>query len=423
MEDGRLKETPHTVLGEFPKLECPLKISDVFAAQRKIKDIAYVTPLEYSNTFSKMAGCKAYLKLENMQKTGSFKVRGAINKVFSLTDEERKKGVVAASAGNHAQGIAFASTMCGCESTIVMPEFAPAAKVEATKGYGAKVVLHGKAFNDALNYATELCESEGKIFCHPYNDKYVMAGQGTIALEILEQLKDVDVVIGAVGGGGLMSGVAYTIKTLKPDVRVIGVQSIECPSMALSMKEHKIVNITNPRTIADGINVAHPGDLTATVFNEYVDEVVTVDEEQIADAMVMMMERCKTISEGAGATPVAALLNGKIRGLTPNTNVVCIVSGGNADETTIDKVLERSLVRNCRIVDFTVGLVDVPGIIKKMLTIIQEEKAVVLHVSTRRPSSCGLNTCLCDLEIECAGVHHRDVIFKKLEDAEFTLIK
>jgi len=271
------------VKGEIEDKEIPLKIEDIYAAQKVIEGLAFKTPLEYSNTFSKMANCKVYLKEENLQRTGSFKVRGAINKIFSLTDEERKRGVVAASAGNHAQGIALASSMRGCESTIVMPKLASTAKVEATKGYGANVVLHGKVFDNSLSYALDLCKNEGKIFCHPYNDKYVMAGQGTISLEILEQLKDVDVVIGAIGGGGLMSGVGFTIKSLKPSVRVIGVQAEQCPSMMVSMRENKICEMTNAKTIADGICVKEPGSLTANIAKHYVDEVVTVREEYIGN--------------------------------------------------------------------------------------------------------------------------------------------
>ena len=409
------RSVPHDVVGDIPEVECPITISDVYAASKRIKGLAYYTALEYSNTISKIAGCKAYLKLENLQKTGSFKVRGAINKIATLSEEEKKKGVVAASAGNHAQGVAFASSMAGCKATIVMPEFASTAKVSATKGYGAEVVLHGKVFDESLQYAMKLCSEEGKTFVHPFNDKYVMAGQGTIALEILEQLEKVDVIIGAIGGGGLMSGVAYAAKQIKPEIRVIGVQAEQCPSFAVSKAEHKICCVKTANTMADGIAVKAPGDKTAGVLMKYLDEVVTVDEESIAQAMLVMLERCKIVSEGSGATPIAALLSGKVKGLTESTNVVCIVSGGNLDVNVINKVIERGLVKAGRKVEFTVELADVPGAIKDLLAHITEEKATVVGVSTRRPATSAIGVCLCDVQMECYGVEHRDKVFDILK--------
>nr|BAN42499.1 threonine dehydratase catabolic, putative [Entamoeba invadens] len=423
-EDGIIpKGTQYDIVGDIPGGDIPITVSDVYAASTRIKGLAYYTALEFSNTISKIAGCKVYLKLENLQKTGSFKVRGAINKIATLTEEQKKKGVVAASAGNHAQGVAFASRNAGISATIVMPEFASTAKIAATKGYGAEVILHGKVFDESLAYAMKLCQEEGKTFVHPFNDKYVMAGQGTIALEILDQLADADVIVGAIGGGGLLSGIAYVAKTFKPSIRVIGVQAETCPSMAVTKKEHKLCLMKSAKTLADGIAVKQPGSLTANVMMKYVDEVVTVDEESIAHAMVMMLERCKIVSEGAGATPVAALLSGKIKGLTENTNVVCVVSGGNLDVSMISKVIERGLIKAGRKVEFTVEILDVPDSIHQLLLSINKEKGSVTSFTTRRPATLTLGICLCDVEMQCYGAEHRDKIFESLEKDGYNLVK
>ncbi|KAL7721938.1 Threonine dehydratase catabolic [Entamoeba marina] len=413
--DFDLQHVPHDVIGDITTDECPITISDVYAASRRLKGMAYYTALEYSNTISRLAGCKAHLKLENLQKTGSFKVRGAINKIATLTEDEKKCGVVAASAGNHAQGVAFASTTAGCKSTIVMPEFASTAKVTATTGYGADVVLHGKVFDESLAYAMKLCRDEGKTFVHPFNDKYIMAGQGTIALEILEQLEKVDVIVGAIGGGGLMSGISYTIKQIKPEVRVIGVQAENCPSMAVSRDQGKVCQMKSANTMADGIAVKSPGSLTVGVAQQYIDEIVTVDEESIAQAMVLMLERCKIVSEAAGAVSVAALVSGKIKGLTENTNVVCIVSGGNLDVNVINKVIERGLVKSGRKVEFSIEISDVPGALSPM------KKATVVGMSTRRPATSALGVCVCDVQMDCYGIEHREKIFQRLQSEGYVL--
>ncbi|ELP92245.1 threonine dehydratase catabolic, putative [Entamoeba invadens IP1] len=415
-EEFCIDKVPHEVVGDIPDEECPITIADVYAASRRIQGLAYKTPLEFSNTISKIAGCKTYLKLENLQKTGAFKVRGAINKIATLTPEEKVKGVVAASAGNHAQGVAFASSNFGTKATIVMPEFAPTAKVMATKGYGAEVVLHGKVFDESLAYAKKLCEEEGKVFVHPFDDKYVMAGQGTISLEVLDQLADADVIIGAIGGGGMMGGIGFAAKQLNPNIRVIGVQARSCPSYALTRAVGKMCCLKQGKTMADGIQVKLTGSKTVSVLAKYVDEVVTVDEESIAEAMLVMFERCKIISEGAGATPVAALLSHQIKGLTENTNVVCIVSGGNLDVNVISKVIERGLVKAGRKVNFTLELPDIPGAMKNVISIINKERGTILDILSRRPASGDLHVCICDIEMECYGVEHRDKIFDILKE-------
>ena len=333
------KEIVYKPTGTVVTNEIPITIADVYAATRKLKGKIYKTQIDYSNTISKLSGCKVYLKLENLQKTGSFKIRGAMNKIMSLTEEQKKKGVVAASAGNHAQGVAYSATLNGVKSTICMPIFAPTAKADATRGYGANVVLYGNSFDEALAQAQKICKETGAIFVHPFDDPYVMAGQGTIAMEILEDLQNVDVIVTAIGGGGLVSGIAYTIKQLKPEVRVIGVQAETAPSMYISKQLGEIYGTETAKTVADGIAVKVPGASTFNVVNQYVDEVVLVSNEEIQHAMLLMVERCKIVSEGAGATPVAALLSGKISGLTENTVVCCVVSGGNLDMKFLNSVI------------------------------------------------------------------------------------
>ena len=419
--DNSILQTPHEIVGDILDIECPFTLQDVYAATKRLQNFTHKTPLEHSTTLSKMTGCNVYLKLETFQKTGSFKVRGATNKILSLSVEERKRGVVAASAGNHAQGVAFASTKCGCQSTIVMPETASAAKVAATSGYGAEVVLTGKVFDESLVYALNLCKEKGKTFVHPYNDKDVMAGQGTIAIEILDQLATADVIIGAVGGGGLMAGVGYTAKQINPKIRVIGVQAANAPSSALSFREKKMCKTFSASTMADGIAVKCPGDLTTSVNLKYLDDLVTVDEETISHAMMLMMERCKIVAEGAGSCPLAALLANKIPGLTENTNVVCIVSGGNVDYNMMNRVVERGFVRTGKRVEFTLEIDDVANAVKDLMNILENENASVMTIKTKKLVINNTTVCLCDILMECHGDEHREKIFNVLKEKEYKI--
>lgn len=266
-------------------------------AQERLKGVAQKTSLSYATSVSEVAGCDVWLKLENLQRTGSFKLRGAYNKVASLTPEEREKGVIAASAGNHAQGVALAASVYGCQSTICMPKHAPLMKVAATRGYGANVVLHGDFFDEAAAKAVELTEKYGYTFVHPFNDPQVIAGQGTISLEILDEIPDIDVIVAPIGGGGLISGLAVAAKNINPKIKIIGVQTANMPSMKESIEKGQILTVDGKASLADGITVKTPGDLTYEICQKYVDDIVTVDETEIAAAILWLIERVKTVAE------------------------------------------------------------------------------------------------------------------------------
>jgi threonine dehydratase len=317
-----------------------LTLKDVWKAQQNLKGVVRRTPLFYTDTFSDACGCKLYLKCENKQKTGSFKLRGAYNKVVNLTEEEKARGVLASSAGNHAQGVAFAAKAFGVKSTIVMPLTAPAAKVAATMGYGAEVVQAGQVYDECYAKALEVQKETGATFLHPFNDVHVMAGQGTIGLEILEDLSETDVVVVPIGGGGLIAGVATAVKSLKPSVRVVGVQAEVIASSKASFEKGELVTVPGAKSLADGISVATPGALCFEVMKKYVDEIVTVTEDELSRAIFSLMQRGKLLAEGAGAAPLAALLAGKVRGVE-DMNVVAMVSGGNIDITTVGRIIEK----------------------------------------------------------------------------------
>ncbi len=321
-----------------------LTLSEVWKAQQNLKGVVRSTPLFYTDTFSEACGCRLYLKCENKQKTGSFKLRGAYNKVASLTDEEKERGVIASSAGNHAQGVAYAATAFGVKATIVMPLTAPAAKVAATKGYGAKVVQAGQIYDECYAKALEVQKETGATFLHPFDDVHVMAGQGTIGLEILEDLSETDVVVVPVGGGGLIAGVSTALKSLKPSVRVIGVQAEVIASSKASLEKGEVVTLPGAKSLADGIAVATPGTLCFKAMQKYVDEIVTVTEDEISLAIFSLMQRGKLLAEGAGATPLAALLAGKVKGIE-GKNVVAMVSGGNIDITTVGKIIDKEVAK------------------------------------------------------------------------------
>lgn len=359
-----------------------LTLNDVVEAKEKMKKVVHKTPLEHSQTFTNLSGNEVYMKLENLQKTGSFKVRGSFNKIMSLSEAERKRGVIAASAGNHAQGVAYSSSMIGIPCTIVMPKGAPLSKVEATKGYGAEVILHGDVFDESLEYALELQRQRGMTFVHPFDDLAVMAGQGTIGLEIIEQLPDADVVLCPVGGGGLLAGLAFTLKQLKPAIEVYGVESSACPGMTAALRHKGPVTIASSETIADGIAVKKPGNITYKYIEKYVDGVVCVEEAEISRTMLYLLERNKLLVEGAAACPLAALLYQKL----PFTGkkVVAILSGGNVDVTLISRIIERGLVESGRFVTFTTVISDKPGQLNKLLRIIAELEANVMSIHHQR---------------------------------------
>lgn len=307
-------------------------------ARERITPFVHQTPLQHFRTLSEITQCQVYLKLESLQKTGSFKIRGAVNKIFSLTAEERACGVISASAGNHAQGVAWAAKACGVPATVVMPEKAPAAKVRATKAYGANVVLYGQNYDEAYQHARNLQLEQQLTFIHAFDDQAVIAGQGTIALEIMSQLYDVDAILAPVGGGGLIAGLAVAAKQHNPKLKVIGVQAAGAPSMARSLAEQASCCLPSVNTIADGIAVKRPGDITFAVAQKYVDEVILVTEEEIVAGILFMLERAKIMTEGAGVVGIAALLAGKVN--LAGQKIAAVVSGGNIDPLLLSMLIE-----------------------------------------------------------------------------------
>lgn len=359
-------------------METEIELKDIWQASERLRPILRRTPLDLSSTFSRMTGGEIYLKPENLQKTGSFKIRGASNKIAAMVERGERNPVVASSAGNHAQGVASAASAFGLPATIVMPKTAPIAKVQATEGYGAKVVLAGDCYDDAYQRACEICRDEGAVFLHPYNDPEVIAGQGTVTLEILQELPDADVIIVPAGGGGLLAGTAIAAKKLKPSVQVYGVQAAGADAIARSFAEKRLVTTETASTIADGIAVKAPGDLTVDIINRYVDGIITVTDSEIANAILLLMERCKQIVEPAGATPVAAVLSGKVD--VTGKKTVCVISGGNIDVSFIQSIIERGLVARHRRLKMSVRLVDRPGSLANVLRLIAEAGANILTV-------------------------------------------
>jgi len=366
------------------KLDLATKVYlEALQASRVLRNVVHKTPLDYSRTFSRITGGKVYMKLENLQKTGAFKVRGAYYKIYKLPDEAKKKGVVAASAGNHAQGVAFAASAAGIPATIVMPETAPISKIQATQGYGARVVLHGLIYDDAYRKALEIAEETGATFIHPFDDLYVIAGQGSIAVEILHDLQDIDVVVVQIGGGGLISGIAAVVKNvLGNQVKVIGVEPESAPKMKASIDAGRIVEVNVKPSIADGLLTRRPGELTYKLVSELVDDIVTVSDDEIAHAILMLLERSKTVAEGAGAAGLAALLSGKID--VRGKKVVTIISGGNIDVTMLSRIIMRELVRQKRIVVLKTKLPDRPGTLRKLLEFLAEAKLNIIEINHDR---------------------------------------
>jgi len=378
-----------------------LTIDKIYKASHVLKEIIRETDMILAPNIRK--GTNIYLKTENLQVTGSFKIRGSYFKISQLSDEEKAKGVIACSAGNHAQGVALAATKSGIKSLICLPDGAPISKVEATKRFGAEVCLVKGVYDDAYNKAIELRDKNGYCFIHPFNDPDVIAGQGTIVLEILEQLPDADAVVVPIGGGGLIAGVAYTIKQINPNCRVYGVQAAGAPSMEKSIIDGEIETLSKVQTIADGIAVKTPGDLTYELVKQYVDGIFTVTDDEIALAILTLLEQQKLISEGAGAVPVAAVLAGKIPDIE-GKNVCCLVSGGNIDVTILSRVIERGLKMSGRKANITIALSDKPGQLSDVSNIIAGTGANVTSVSYDS-TDLDMNITDCYLRI---GVETRD---------------
>lgn len=356
-----------------------MKAEQITIAQERMKGNVHTTPLDYSKTFSNLSENDVFLKLENLQKTGSFKVRGAYNKVFSLSDEELKKGVIAASAGNHAQGVAYASQKLNVPCTIVMPKGAPISKVQATMGYGAHVVQEGQSFDESLTYAEKLQKETNATFIHAFDDEAIIAGQGTVGLEIVEQLPDVDAIIVPIGGGGLIGGIALSVKEKHPNIKIYGVQTKACPSMKESLIAKKPISVQVSPTMADGIAVGKPGTITFDLVQKYVEEILLVDEMEIARTMLMLLERNKLMVEGSGAASLAALLYDKIP--LKNKKVVPVLSGGNVDMNFISRIIERGLVESGRFATFAIIIKDKPGELQNLLGHIYELDANVKTIS------------------------------------------
>lgn len=391
------------------------ELNEITAASQRLKNVLHHTELDLSSTFSRMTGGNIYLKCENRQKTGSFKIRGATNKIASMAEQGKACPVVASSAGNHAQGVACAASRFGIPATIVMPESAPIAKIQATEGYGARVVLAGSCYDEAYAKACEICEEEGAAFLHPYNDLDVIAGQGTLGLEILGDLPTVDVIIVPAGGGGLLAGTIAAVKQVNPRVKVYGVQAEGANAIARSFREKKLVKTETASTIADGIAVKEPGDITVDIINQYGDGVVTVSDAEISSAILLLMERCKQIVEPAGATPVAAVLSGKLD--VKGKNVVCVLSGGNIDVSFIQSIIEQGLVARGRKMRFVVKLLDKPGSLVQLLNIVSDCGANILSIEHDK-LSVGLNTNETNVHIavEVGGKIHGQQLIDELKN-------
>ena len=396
-----------------------LTLDNVYRASYALKGVIRKTDVIHAPKLNKDADI--YLKTENLQITGSFKVRGSYYKMSTLSKEEKEKGVIACSAGNHAQGVALSAQKNGIKAVICLPDGAPISKIEATKSYGAEVCLVEGVYDDAYKKALQLRDEMGYTFIHPFDDEDVIAGQGTIALELMEQIGDMDAVIVPVGGGGLISGVAYTIKMLNPSIKVYGVQAAGAPSMYKSIADGKIEELSSVSTIADGIAVKKPGTLTYELCSKYVDEIVTVNDDEISAAILALMEQQKLVTEGAGAIAVAAAMFNKID--IKGKKVVCLLSGGNIDVTILSRVIKRGLLMSGRTCQLTVELADKPGQLKNVSRIIADLGGNVISVHHERANEgSDVNGCYLRIVLETRNFEHIEEIKKALADFGFKLI-
>ncbi len=395
-----------------------LTLDKVFDAQGVLKRIIRETNVV--RAYGIANDCELYLKPENLQITGSFKVRGSAYKIAMLSEEEKAKGVIACSAGNHAQGVALAATKSGIKSLICLPDSAPISKVEATKGYGADVCLVEGCYDDAYAKALELKEKEGYTFVHPFDDENVIAGQGTVALEILSDLDNIDAIVVPIGGGGLISGIAYTVKQIRPAIKVYGVQAAGAPSMYKSVKDGKIEALKSVQTIADGIAVKQPGENTYSLVSEYVDDIALVSDDEVASAILALIEKQKMIAEGAGAVAVAAVMFDKfpIKG----KRVVAVVSGGNIDVTSLSRVIDRGLRNSGRSTSLLIELIDKPGQLKDISRIIADCGGNVTGVHYEKGNTVSVNGCFLRIEMETRDYNHVKQITKSLQNEGFKIV-
>lgn len=391
-----------------------INFNEINKAHNILKGVVKNTPLEKNRTFSNIIGSNVYLKLENLQNTGSFKIRGAYNKIYQLTKEEKNRGVVCASAGNHAQGVANAATLLGVKTTVFMPIFAPPTKIIATRGYGANVILEGNTYDDAYTAAKKYADEKNLIFIPAYNDEYVIAGQGTIGIEIFETLKDVDVVVVPIGGGGLISGIAVALKHLKPDVKIIGVEAEGAQAMKTSIKKNKIVPLKSLSTIADGIAVKTPGNITFDIIKKYVDDIVIVNDDEIARTMYMLLQRAKLVVEPAGAVSLAALLRKKV--VFPNKNIVSLISGGNVNLSLLTQIIEQGMMYNNLLTRISIVSPDKPKVLKDILTILANLRSNVISISHDRcTTSVPVGHVKLIITFQTLGSEQVDIIKKELD--------
>lgn len=389
-------------------------------ASARIKEVLKDTKLIYSNIFSKESGNEIYIKPENLQVTGAFKIRGAYNKISKLTKEDKEKGLITSSAGNHAQGVALAAQKLGVKATIVMPKATPLIKVEATRSFGANVVLHGDCYDEAYEEAKRLEQENGYTFVHPFNDVDVIEGQGTIAIEIFDEIKDIDCIIVPVGGGGLISGIAVAAKLINPNVKIIGVEPEGANAVKLSLEKNKVVSLESVKTIADGVAVKTPGDLTFSIIKEYVDEIVTVSDLEVMEAFLILLEKHKLIGETSGVLPLAALR--KIR--EKDKKIACVISGGNIDVLTIAAMIDRGLVSRGRKFCFTVELLDKPGQLQRISQVLASVNANIIKLDHNKFKTFdAFMKVQLEVTVETNGHEHVHLITDELEKNGFKIIK
>ena len=386
-------------------------LAKIQKAQENLKDVSLKTALIYSDVFSSESGNSVYIKPENLQITGAFKIRGAYNKLCTLTPSERKRGVIASSAGNHAQGVAYSAEKLGISATIVMPKTTPLIKVEATKNYGATVILFGDCYDESYTEAKKLEKENNYVFVHPFDDLDVMYGQGTIACEILDEIKDIDCILVPVGGGGLIGGIALAAKALKPSIKIIGVEPVGAKAMKESMDNKKIVNLQTVRTIADGVAVKKPGNLTFEIIRNYVDEIITVSDFDIMESFLLLLEKHKLIAEASGALSFAGLKKIKEKG----KNVACILSGGNIDVVTISSMIDRGLVSRGRLFCFSIELLDKPGELVKVSTLLSKVNANVVKLDHNQfKTNDRFMQVQLEITVETNGHDHVNTIISEL---------
>ena len=396
------------------------KLEAFIKAKEKLSKVLLETHLIYSPIFSKESGNKVFIKPENLQKTGSFKIRGAYNKISNLTDAEKKRGVIASSAGNHAQGVAYGAKESGIKAVIVMPKSTPLIKVESTKQYGAEVILHGDVYDDAYKKAKELEEKEGYVFVHPFNDEDVLDGQGTIALEILEELPETDIILVPIGGGGLISGIACAAKILKPEIKIIGVEPEGAASAYEAIKENKVVELKEANTIADGTAVKKIGNTTFEYIKKYVDEIITVSDYELMEAFLLLVEKHKIIAENSGILSVAATKKIKEK----NKKVVSVISGGNIDVLMISSMINKGLIRRDRIFNFSVNIPDKPGELAKVVDLIAELGANVVKLEHNQFKNLSrFKDVELQVTVETNGSEHIKNLVQTFEEKGYEIIK